>query len=41
MDITHIKSMERDLIWIASCGFGIADLAVFLSLGKLGDDRNA
>jgi hypothetical protein len=41
MDITHIKSMERDLVWIASCGLGIAYLAIFLGLGELGDDWNA
>jgi hypothetical protein len=41
MDITHIESMKRDLVWITSCGLGIANLAVFFGLGELGDDRNA
>jgi hypothetical protein len=41
MDITHIESMERNLVWVTSRGLGIADLAVFLGLGELGDDGNA
>lgn len=41
MDITHIESMERNLVWITSHGFGVADLAIFLSLSELGDDWNA
>jgi hypothetical protein len=33
--------MERNLVWVTSRSLGIADLAVFLSLGELGDDGNA
>jgi hypothetical protein len=38
MDITHIKSMEWDLVWVVSSSFGIANLSILLSLGELGDD---
>jgi len=41
MDITHIESMEWDLVWVTTRGFGIANLAVLLGLGELGDDWNA
>jgi hypothetical protein len=41
MDITHIESMERNLVWITTRGFRVADLAVFLGFGELSDDWNA
>jgi len=41
MDITHIESMEWNLVWITACGLWIADLTVFLSLGELGDNWDA
>jgi len=41
MDITHIKAVEWDLIWVTTSGLWIANLTILLGLGELGDDGNS
>lgn len=40
MDVAHVKTVERNRVGVVSSGLRGAHLAVFLSLGKLDDDRN-
>ena len=38
VDVAHVQTVEGNRVGMIACGLGVADLTIFLGLGKLDDN---